>query len=115
MRNSGYIYLAQPYSHEDDLIIQHRVNEAFKATARLMAQGKVVFSPIVHTHELSQYVPQRLAQSHAFWMEQDIAILRHASELYVLMLPGWLQSKGVAEELEIAHICGIPITYLEAE
>jgi hypothetical protein len=111
--DNGYIYLAQPYSSPDPEIIAFRVAEGFKATAKLMNEGHIVFAPIVHTHELGQHVDPELSKQHDFWMRQDIAILRHATELRVLMLPGWEESKGVAQEILVAEICMIPVTFME--
>ena len=111
---NGFIYLAQPYSSPDEATILYRVEQAFKATAKLMDEGNLVFSPIVHTHELGKYINPDLAIKHEFWMEQDIAILRHAAELRILMLEGWQHSKGLAQEVLLAETCQIPITFMEA-
>jgi hypothetical protein len=111
--DTGFIYLAQPYSSPDPDVVAYRVEQAFKATAKLMGEGELVFSPIVHTHELGKYIDPALAAQHAFWMKQDIVILRHAAELRVLVLPGWQQSKGVAQEILVAEMCQIPITFME--
>jgi hypothetical protein len=111
--DTGFIYLAQPYSSPDPAVIEYRVEHCFKATAKLMSEGRIVFSPIVHTHELGKWIPERLASQHEFWMKQDIAILRHASILVILQLPGWDVSKGVAQEIMVAELCQIPITFME--
>jgi hypothetical protein len=112
--NTGLIYLAQPYSHPDERVRALRTELGFVMTARLMNSGYTVFSPIVHTHLLESRLRRELAEDHDFWMKQDIAILRHCAELVVLTLPGWEESKGVAEEIAVAQACGIPITYMEA-
>lgn len=113
-KNHGFIYLAQPYSTNDPEVMAYRVEQAFKATAKLMGEGWRVFSPIVHTHELGKFVSPETAAKHDFWMEQDIALLRHAAHMVILDLPGWKESKGVAQEITVAELCQIPITFMGA-
>jgi len=90
-----------------------RYHAALRAVAKLMSDGKVMFSPIAHTHPVDQYVPRELATKHEFWMSMDIPILRHAAELIVLTLPGWDLSRGVAEEMSVAKEEGIPVGFME--
>ena len=111
--NNGFVYLAQPYSHPRQSVRDWRVAQGLIVTAKLMAAGLDVFSPVSHTSQLEKYLPNKLVKNHAFWMKQDIAILRHASELRVLMLPGWKKSKGVRKEIRIAKECLIKISYME--
>jgi hypothetical protein len=114
-KQSGFTYLACPYSHPEQEVRDWRVQQVLKATANLMNDGWLVFSPIGHTYQLEPLLKPELGQSHDFWMKQDIALLRHASSLTVLMLPGWLQSTGVDEEIHIAKMCNIPIFYISGE
>lgn len=107
----GFIYLACPYSTSDDALKEHRVKVAFHVTARIMKMGNAIFSPLTHTHDLGKII----TASHDFWMLQDIAILRHASLLVVLCLPGWDESKGVREEIAVAHACRIPVVYINED
>lgn len=102
-------YIASPYSHPDPEVRLARYWAAVKKAAEMMKAGHRVFSPIAHTHEIGLVLGD--AVNHAFWMDQDKAILRHCDKLVVLMLPGWSESKGVAEEVEFARTLGIPIEY----
>ena len=94
------IYLAAPYSHVDEDTRRWRVVMASAVAARLMEAGHVVFSPITHGHLISRYMPPK---DHAFWMAQCKLFLAHASAMYILTIPGWDQSTGVAVEKERAH------------
>lgn len=111
--NSGFIYLASPYSHPEESVRDFRVEQVFLAAAELLNDGIIVFSPIIHTYQLEQRIDPELAQDHSFWMRMDIAVLKHAARLVVLRLPGWEQSKGVAEEIAVAHACHIPVSFYE--
>ena len=108
---SGYIYLASPYSHPDLAVRVARYDAACKASAQLMVAGAIVFCPIAHTHPISSWVPERV-QTHEFWMAQDLPMLARASGLAVLQIDGWLESRGVNEEIEFAIKHSIPVKYI---
>ena len=107
---STLVYLASPYSHDDPEVRLARYWGAVKKAAELMIAGRCVFSPIAHTHEIGLLIGKPV--EHDFWMSQDRAILRHCDVLAVLMLPGWTESKGVREEIEIARKNGIAVEYV---
>lgn len=107
---SGYAYMAAPYSSPEPNEVEDRYRACMKKQAELVLAGECVFSPIGHSHYLEVVTGK---QPHEFWMGLDRPLLRHASKLYVLMLPGWQYSRGVKEEMDIAAACGIPIEYLE--
>jgi hypothetical protein len=78
-----------------------------------MLNGHVVFSPIAHSHRISDFLPEGRRLDHEFWMEQDLRILGSCGLLVVLMLDGWSVSRGVAREIAHAREHGIPIIYQE--
>ena len=108
---SGFSYLASPYTHHSSLVREARFIAVCKAAAELMRSGKVIFSPIAHSHPIDLHFDR--PESGDFWKNQDIQILRHASELIVLKLDGWIDSKGIQWEVHMAHELGIPVTYME--
>lgn len=77
-------------------------------------EGKVVFSPIAHTHHVADYMEEKYRMDFALWMKADLPILRHAKELHVLMLDGWQRSRGVTREIEYADHVGIPVYRVQA-
>lgn len=106
------IYLAAPYSHPDPVVRQWRTELADKAAAYLMqANDQPVFSPLSHSHRVADHIDNHL--DHDFWLRQDLGWLEACDWMYVLMLPGWDQSDGVALELEWAKKWQITIRYLE--
>lgn len=111
---TGFLYLASPYTHCSPAVRDHRYLEVCKAAATLMRAGHVVFSPIAHSHPIEvSGIGQTL--SGEFWKRQDIPLLRHASRLAVLMLPGWDESAGIKWEVETAMSLDIPVSYLDPE
>jgi hypothetical protein len=103
------IYLASPYSHSEAVVREQRFRAACCATARLIAAGHVVFSPIVHGHPL---VHHGLPTDWSFWERCDRDHLVRCDEVVVLMLDGWRESVGVAAEIRIAEELGRPVRYL---
>ena len=106
-------YLASPYSHPELDVRAERYWLACKKAAELMLQGEAVFAPIAHSHPISLHMPEGKAVDHELWLAQDIPILRRCDVLKVLLLPGWDQSQGVREEIEVAVACRIPVEYIK--
>lgn len=102
------IYLASPYSHPDPAIRTTRFRQVCWHAVRLMREGALVYSPIVHSHPLAEL---GLPGDWPFWVEHNRAMLERSDVLAVLQLPGWEESRGIAAELEIAGALGIPARY----
>ena len=49
-----YVYLASPFSHPDPKVRKARVAAIAKITARLIAEGHIVFSPVAYTAEIQK-------------------------------------------------------------
>ena len=105
------IYLACPYSHKDKKVRLKRVEQANKKAAELMEEGHLVFSPLSHSHPISEYCNVD-PMDHDFWLRQDLWILRGVcDELHVLCLEGWSDSKGVQAEVKVAEDFGMNIYF----
>lgn len=111
---NGLWYLASPFSHAEAGVRAWRVEQNFLTMGKLLNAGYRVFSPLVHTYQLESRIAPELAHKHSFWMDQDIALLRHCDGMFILTLDGWVQSKGVNQELKVARSIMIPIVYLSA-
>lgn len=108
-----YIYLASPYSHVDCAVVEERVEKVLLAAAKLMQRGSIIFSPIAHSHFICK--AGNLPATWEFWEKQDMPFLSRADELWVLMLPGWEESKGIAAEIAYAKKCHIPVWYVRPD
>ena len=97
------IYLALPYTGQENYSFQVANNEA----GQLMKQGHIVFSPISHTHPIA--VECGLPTDWDYWKVFDTAFIEWCDQLYVLCLDGWVSSKGVNAEIEIAKELGKPV------
>ncbi len=75
----------------------------------MMRVGKLVFSPIAHTHPIAAY---DLPGDWAFWRRYDRAMLQRCDELAVLQLDGWEESIGVQAEIAIAKDLNLPVRFI---
>lgn len=112
--NKPLIYIACPYSfngRDDEAARAQRYDAVTRLGAKLMSEGRSVFSPITHGH------PMNLLGVRAGWETwatiDEAILLSCCNEMIVLMLDGWWQSKGIAAEIELATKAGIPITYID--
>lgn len=77
----------------------------------MLRQGLHVYSPIVHCHQLALLAD--LPKDNAFWREYNLIMLTAAETMGVLMLPGWQDSLGVADEIKSANTLRTTILYIE--
>ena len=106
------IYLAGPYSHEDDNVKKQRVAEMEEALAFFArnAQNLCLYSPIVHWSSVA--FNHDLPHDAHWWMEQDFFMIRQSSAMWVLTIEGWKTSFGVGQELEFAESINRDILYV---
>ena len=109
--SAGYMYLASPYSHPDPFIREFRYLAAMRELTRLLKDGVHVYSPIVHCHELAKIADMPRAAD--FWERYNFTMLAAAEQLWVLMIDGWQESKGIAGEIAEAQRLRLPIIQIE--
>lgn len=109
MNDKPFTYLAAPYSHAERDVRVFRFNEINKFAAELMRAGELVYSPISHTHPIAE--AGDLPRGWEYWERYDTAFIEHSRRIVVLMLPGWVESKGVTAEIGIAERLGTPVTF----
>ena len=104
------MYLASPYSHKNKVIQSRRFHAVCLATARLIAMGKNVFSPIAHSHVVAR--AGKLGLGWERWAEIDFEWIRMCGNVWVLQLDGWVESVGVQAEIRFAQSMAFPIHYI---
>jgi hypothetical protein len=108
----GVVYVASPYTHTDKTVEHERGVAVSMYTASLNVKGIKAFSPIAYGEQLVKY-NSKLPTDAKFWEEFNFTFLKACSNLWVLMLEGWEESKGVRDEIAFARALGIPITYID--
>jgi hypothetical protein len=99
----GILYLACPYTHPDPAVRRERADKVNRFAAGLIRDGHVVFSPISHSHAITE---TGLPADWAFWKVQSLALLEVCERVLVLCLDGWDASAGVLAEIEAAERMG---------
>ncbi len=107
------IYLASPYTISCPKVRKIRFELVCRYAAKLMASGLHVHSPIAHTHPIAE--AGELPKGWDYWETQDRWYVERCDEVWVLMLPGWEESKGIAAEVEIAIALGKPVKYVSPD
>lgn len=104
-------YIASPYrGFVGGLDAAH---DAIAAIAgEMIERGVNVFSPIAHSHAIAK-ASGLDPVDHDVWMPLDAAMASACDALVVACLPGWLESRGVAEEIQIFEHRGKPVYYLD--
>jgi hypothetical protein len=99
-----------------------RHQEMIAVMARLMQAGHHVISPIVAGYPVeamlnrSQVFPGKMVPaqiSYQEWINWSAALLAVCKEMWIVTLPGWLQSKGVRSEVQQCYRANIPIRYVD--
>lgn len=104
------VYVASPYSHPDEAVRQMRFEAVCLYCGMLMQDGCHVYSPIAHSHPMASLC--NLPTDWAYWQELDEKMIRMCDAVYVLHLPGWEESQGIAAEIAIAKRLGKMITHI---
>ncbi len=107
------IYLAGPFTHDDHIVMHDRAHQHACFLLHCDGLGVDAYSPITHWDPVTR--GRGLLDTPEAWRRRSIAMLRLASELWVLKLPGWEQSVGTKLEIREAGRLGIKIRYFHPE
>lgn len=107
------IYIASPYSSPIPALVEGRVYLVTKFVDKLIAEGLVVFSPIVYLHPIALRLAKDTTASQ--WMVFNMTMLRRADEAYFLRLPGWENSHGMTIERNVCRMLSIPTTNFDED
>lgn len=109
-------YLAIPYTWNPAKSFEI----ANKVAAKLMQEGKLIFSPINHSHVIADHMDDSFRLSQEFWMAQDIPMLSICGEMIMIIvekdgLDLIVKSSGCMSEKSMAEKLGIPIHFYQYE
>ena len=122
MKMTKVIYLASPYSpvekglteKQGDHIRHHRYNHITKIASVLNEKYSYAFIlPITMSHATSLHSVDRLHSGFSHWARRDFAYISKCDELWVALMPGWMKSIGVREEIKFALKRKIKVRYLD--
>lgn len=105
--NSGFTYLASPYSHPELAVRVERFMAAQKIVRTAFHDFVSIFSPIVHWHNIA--IIHNLPFEYEYWQAQNDPMIGACKMVAVLGIPGWKDSRGVGHEIDLAHELGKPV------
>jgi len=104
------IYLASPYFSTDEDLMDRRYRLVCARCHEYAISGFQVFSPIAHWHPIAKQYG--LPRDHEFWQSYNHSMISFCHELWVIKLPGWSVSRGVADEIREAKRLEKEVTYV---
>jgi hypothetical protein len=107
------IYLASPYTAKTKEEMEENYQRVLNLTGKIISKRHNVWSPIVHTHLLALQFD--LPKDFEFWKNYNHDFIRRCDALWVVCLPGWKDSKGVADEISFAKTIGIPVVLIDED
>lgn len=105
----SYLYLASPYTHQDPKVRVKRFHKVMDFTAYLANKRQWVFSPILHSHQMT--IAHNLPYTFEFWDPWNQAMIRPSSGVIVFQIDGSTESHGMKAEMEFAESLGLPLIY----
>jgi len=105
-------YLAAPYSHQDKLVVEERIEKLCKVDAKLMKAGIFTVSPLLK-HFIVHHAD--LPTDYKFWKDYSDTLLCAVDQVIVVKMTGWEDSIGVTAEIRMATDLGIPVVYVDEE
>ncbi len=105
------IYLASPYTHPDEAVMEGRFKQVVAVAAAMINQGAIIYSPIMHFHPIAQM--HGLPRDFTYWNRVNEAVLERCNGMLVLRLHGWEKSQGVAAEIAFAEERGMAVAYTD--
>lgn len=114
---SLYSLNAKTDSAQDIATRQHRYEYTMCRVASLLKQGEMVYSPILHCHNMS--IKYDLPKDYKFWQAIDNHMIDICDSIIVLKMDdgssSWVDSVGINDEINYAISKGKKIEYLDCD
>lgn len=105
-------YIAAPYSHKDPAVIAGRMACFDAVAAKMLLDGQMPVSPLLFHSLLGKH---KVPGNWDFFEAYSLHMLDRCDALYLITLPGWEDSVGVAGELRLAEAKGMYIHLVEPD
>ena len=97
------VYVAGPYSATNAYAVQHNINKAWEMGCHVADLGAFPVIPHTNTMHMDGIQPYK------FWAEGTMQLMTHCDA--VLILDGYIDSRGTKAEIKEAERLKIPIFY----
>lgn len=108
---SKLVYLAGPYSHPSQVVVDARMEVVSKAIAELSQKGFLIVSPMEKHFSILTNETNTIPSDWTYWQHLSRELLTKCGAIVVLRLPEYFSSVGLQGELEIANKSKIPVLY----
>jgi len=107
------IYVASPYTHEKEEVMEERYEAVAKFCAEATMTGYKVFSPICHWHPIAK--KYGLPKQVGYWRDWNMEMLYFCKALWVLTILGYKDSTGILGEVSEAITAKFSIHYVKED
>lgn len=101
-----YYYLASPYTHEDQGLVEHRVEMAHEYYCEFLIHGVSTYNATYESHRAARN--HKLPTHYKFWTAHNSMFIRPSAGVIVACEEGWEESRGVQHEVGEAWELGLP-------
>jgi len=108
--NRELIYVAGPYSTDNQFIQREWLRELRNTVAHLLSNDLLCYSPILQCHELA--CVHGLPKDEKFWQRHNEAILNRCDKMFVVTSSGWSDSRDVRREIHYAREHNICVHFI---
>lgn len=103
------IYLASPYTHNEQAVEDWRWKQVAAFAAKLSQEGHIVYCPIGFWHPIARQFG--LKGDYKTWMHNDRAFISWCEIFMVYCLEEWGNSEGIRSEIAYAAKQGKEVVF----
>lgn len=107
----GMIFISIPYEKQKELSYK----TACTVAAKLLEAGNAVIAPVIEGHAIETELDRQVLPNKRWIWQQSLELLRRCNVVVVVTLPGWGESEGVAQEIQLANRLDIPVMYCDVD
>jgi hypothetical protein len=108
IKTKRFVYVAAPFWHDSETVRAYRRRKAIEYSEQLFFKGILFYSPLMY----SERFKDRKARE-GFWIEHGLKMVDVCTEIHVLCLEGWQDSRGIQGEVARAERNGAEVRYIE--
>lgn len=105
-------YLAGPYYHADQSVIDQRMQTMYQIDGYLSSNGYFIVTPLYKVETAKHY---SIVDTFDFWEKYCYQLLDRCDQMIILDISGWKESKGVLAEIRYCMDHDIPVYVIDVD